>query len=133
MWNDDEEEEPAMRYALLLHNAEPAEGEIPQEAIEAMQEAFGAYGRALEAAGVLVAAEVLATPRTTTTLTRREGGLRIQDGPFADTKEALAGVFVIDVPDLDAALAWAEKCPGAQYGVLEIRPAATSYIDGAWT
>ncbi|MEU0492818.1 YciI family protein [Nocardiopsis sp. NPDC006139] len=132
-WNDDEEEEPAMRYALLLHNAEPAEGEIPQGAVEAVQEAFGAYGRALEAAGVLVAAEVLATPRVTTTLTRREGGLRVQDGPFADTKEALAGVFVIDVPDLDAALAWAEKCPGAQYGVLEVRPAATSYIDGAWT
>ena len=59
--------------------------------------------------------------------------LEVQDGPFAETKEALAGVFVVDVPDLDAALGWAEKCPGAQYGVVEVRPCATSVIDGVWT
>ena len=122
-----------MRYALLLNNAEPADGEVPEEAITAMQEAFGAYGRALESAGVLVAAEVLQSPTATTTVTVRNGTLQVQDGPFAETKEALAGVFLIDVPDLDAALAWAEKCPGAQYGVVEVRAAATSYIHGAWT
>lgn len=122
-----------MRYALLLNNEEPADGEIPAEAIAAMQEAFGAYGRALEAAGVLVAAEVLASRSATTTVTLRTGDVQVQDGPFAETKEGLAGVFVIDVPDLDAALAWAERCPGAQYGVIEVRPSATSYIDGSWT
>lgn len=122
-----------MRYALLLHNREPAEGEIPAEAIAEMQEAFAVYGRALEAAGVLVAAEVLESVQVSTTLTRREGDVRIQDGPFAETKEALAGVFVIEVPDLDAALAWAGRCPGAQYGVLEIRPSATSFVNGSWT
>ena len=57
----------------------------------------------------------------------------MQDGPFAETKEGLAGVFAIDVPDLDAALGWAEKCPGAQFGVMEVRAANTSLIDGAWT
>ncbi|HEY8340547.1 MAG TPA: YciI family protein [Egibacteraceae bacterium] len=122
-----------MRYALLLHYREPAEGEIPEEDIVAVQEAFGAYGRALESAGVLVAAEVLQPQAATTTVTRREGTLRVQDGPFAETKEALAGVFVLDVPDLDAALSWAEQCPGAQFGVVEIRPSATSFVDGAWT
>ena len=122
-----------MRYALLLHNREPAEGEIDPEAITAMQEAFGAYGRALEAAGVLVAAEVLQSQDVTTTVTLRDGGLQVQDGPFAETKEALAGVIVVDVPDLDAALAWAEKCPGATYGVVEVRPAATSFVNGSWT
>jgi len=122
-----------MRYALLLHNREPAEGEIDPEAIAAMQEAFGAYGRALEAAGVLVAAEVLQSQDVTTTVTLREGSLQVQDGPFAETKEALAGVIVVDVPDLDAALAWAEKCPGATYGVVEVRPAATSFVNGSWT
>ncbi|MDJ0393661.1 YciI family protein [Rhodococcus sp. G-MC3] len=122
-----------MRYTLLLNNAEPAEGEIDPDAITAMQAAFGAYGRALQAAGVLVAAEVLASTRSTTTVTIRSGDLQIQDGPFAETKEALAGVFVIDVPDLDAALMWAEQCPGAQYGVVEVRAAATSFIDGSWT
>lgn len=122
-----------MRYALLLNNEEPGDGEIPAEEIAAMQEAFGAFGRALESAGVLVAAEVLASTSATTTVTLRTGSVQVQDGPFAETKEALAGIFVIEVPDLDAALAWAEKCPGAQYGVVEVRPSATSYIDGSWT
>jgi hypothetical protein len=45
----------------------------------------------------------------------------------------LAGVFIVDVPDLDAALAWAERCPAAQYGVIEVRPAAISIVDGQWT
>ncbi|WP_207842332.1 YciI family protein [Williamsia soli] len=121
-----------MRYSLLLNNVEPAEGEIPAEAIEEMQEAFGVYGRALESAGVLVAGEILQPVAASTTVTLRNGSVQVQDGPFADTKEALAGVFVIDVPDLDAALAWAEKCPGAQYGVIEVRPVAISLIDGAW-
>lgn len=122
-----------MRYTLLLHSREPAPGEIDPEALSAMQEAFGAFGQALESAGVLVAAEVLQSREASTTVTLREGSLQVQDGPFAETKEGLAGVFVLDVPDLDAALAWAEKCPGASYGVVEVRPVATSYIDGSWT
>lgn len=122
-----------MRYTLLMHSIEPAPGDIPEEAIQETQEAFGAYGRALTEAGVLVAAEVLAPTASTTTLTLRRGSLEVQDGPFAETKEALAGVFVVDVPDLDAALGWAEKCPGAQYGTVEVRPCATSVIDGVWT
>jgi len=122
-----------MRYALLLHYREPAEGEISPEAIAEAQEAFGAYGRALEQAGVLLSADVLRPTAMSTTVTRREGGLRVQDGPFAETKEALAGVFLVDVPDLDAAIGWAEKCPAAQWGVVEVRPTATAYIDGGWT
>jgi hypothetical protein len=122
-----------MRYLLLMNYAEPAPGAIPEEAIVETQEAFGAYGRALAEAGVLVAAEVLTSQASTTTLTRRAGSLEVQDGPFAETKEALAGVFVVDVPDLDAALGWAEKCPGAQFGVMEVRATTTSFIDGVWT
>ena len=122
-----------MRYALLMHYREPAEGEISPEAIAEAMKAFDAYGRALESAGVLLAADVLQPSVATTTVTCRDGGLRVQDGPFAETKEALAGVFVLDVPDLDAAIGWAEKCPGAQWGVLEVRPVATSFTDGAWT
>jgi hypothetical protein len=126
-------EEMTMRYALLMHYREPAEGEISEEAIAEAIEAFGAYGRALEQAGVLRSADVLQPTAATTTVTRREGVLRVQDGPFAETKEALAGVFVLDVPDLDAAIGWAEKCPGAQWGVIEVRPTATAFVDGAWT
>ena len=122
-----------MRYTLILNNAEPEEGVLDQETIAQMQEAFGAYGRALESAGVLVAAEVLTSSSSARTLSMRTGELQVQDGPFADTKEGVGGVFVIEVPDEDAALMWAERCPGAQYGVLEVRAAATSFVDGAWT
>jgi len=122
-----------MRYLLLMNYAEPEPGAISDEAITQTQDAFGAYGRALQEAGVFVAAEVLSSPTSSTTLTLRRGSLEVQDGPFAETKEALAGVFVIDVPDLDAALGWAEKCPGAQFGVMEVRATTTSFIDGVWT
>lgn len=122
-----------MRYALLLNNAEPAPGDIPDEAIQEMQAAFGKYAEDLVAAGVLIGGEILAQSSSTTTVTLREGGLKVQDGPFVDSKEMLAGVFIVDVPDLDAALAWAERCPAAQYGVIEVRPAAISIVDGQWT
>lgn len=122
-----------MRYSLLLHYREPVAGEIDPEAMEAAMRAFQAYADALNSAGVLVAAEVLQPSTATTTVTRRTGSLEVQDGPFADTVEALAGVFVLDVPDLDVAIGWAEKCPAAQFGVIEVRPAGTSYVDGAWT
>jgi hypothetical protein len=122
-----------MRYALLMHYREPGEGEISEEAIAEAKQAFGAYGRALESAGVLLSADVLQPAAATTTVTRRDGVLRVQDGPFAETKEALAGVFMLDVPDLDAAIGWAEKCPGAQWGVIEVRPTATAFVGGEWT
>jgi hypothetical protein len=122
-----------MRYVLLMHYREPAEGEISEEAIAEAIEAFGAYGRALEEAGVLLSADVLQPTAATTTVTRREGILQVQDGPFAETKETLAGVFVLDVPDLDAAIGWAEKCPGAEWGVIEVRPSATAFVKDRWT
>jgi hypothetical protein len=122
-----------MRYALLLHNIEPVPGEVPQEDLAEMERLFDEYAKALDAAGVLVGAEVLQFSQATTTVTRRTGTTQVQDGPFAETKEALAGVFVIDVADGDAAIAWAERCPGTNYGSVEVRPAATSFVDGAWT
>jgi hypothetical protein len=122
-----------MRYALLMHYREPAEGEISEEALAEARQAFGAYGRALAEAGVLLSADVLQPTAATTTVTRAEGTLQVQDGPFAETKEALAGVFVLNVPDLDAAIGWAEKCPGAQWGTIEVRPIATAFTDGQWT
>jgi len=122
-----------MRYVLLMNYREPAEGEISDEAIAEAMQAFDAWGRALQEAGVLLSGDVLQPTAVTTTVTCREGGLRVQDGPFAETKEALAGVFVLDVPDLDAAIGWAEKCPGAQWGVVEVRPTATALVKGEWT
>lgn len=121
-----------MRYSLLLHQIEPADGEIPDETMAEAQIAFDTYAKSLDAAGVLLAAEILAPSSATTTVTLRDGSLKVQDGPFAEAKEMLAGVFLIEVDDLDAALAWAEQCPAAQWGNIEVRPIAISYYDGAW-
>jgi hypothetical protein len=121
-----------MRYALLLNALQAQDANVTEEDMEPFKVAFDEYGKALAEAGVLVAGEILKPVANTTQVTLRDGGLTVQDGPFADTKERLAGAFFIDVPDLDAAIAWAEKCPGAQYGVIEVRPAEISLIDGVW-
>lgn len=121
-----------MRYTLLLHYPEATPNDIGHEAIEAGMAAFHAYGKALDDAGVLVSAEVLQPSANSTTVTLRNGALQVQDGPYADTKEQLGGTFVLDVPDLDSALAWAEKCPSAQWGTIEIRPTAVRFVDGRW-
>ena len=121
-----------MRYTLVISAPEPEEGQVSQEAMAEMQGLMGDYAAALHAAGVLVAAEMLRPAETTTTVTRRHGSVEIQDGPFADTKEALAGVLVLDVPDLDAARAWAERHPVTSYGTIEVRPSAVSVVDGTW-
>jgi hypothetical protein len=122
-----------MHYWLMLNNPEPGDIGLSKEDMAPMEAAFDAYAKSLHESGVLVYAEILQPSQQSTTLTVRGGSLQVQDGPFADTKEKLNGTFVIDVPDLDAALAWAEKCPGATYGVIEIRPAAILFRDGQWT
>jgi hypothetical protein len=122
-----------MRYALLMHHHEPAEGELDAAVIAEAQRAFDVYAKALEQAGVLLSADVLQPTASTTTVTRRDGTPRVQDGPFAETKEALAGIFLIDVPDLDAAINWAEKNPATQWGAVEIRPVSTAFLNGGWT
>lgn len=121
-----------MRYTLLLHYPEPTAEHLGAEALEAGMQAFQAYARALDEAGVLQSAEVLQRSDATTTVTQSAGEYMIQDGPFADSKEQLGGTFVIDVPDLDAALEWAKRAPSVAWGHVEVRPTATRYVDGAW-
>lgn len=121
-----------MRYTLLLHYPEPTAEELGPEALAEGMQAFQAYAQALDDAGVLASAEVLERSDATTTVTLAGGELVVQDGPFADTKEQLGGTFVIDVPDLDAAIDWAWRAPSASWGHVEIRPTATRYVDGAW-
>ena len=122
-----------MRYALLIHYPQPAVSTLTEEQIKEGMAAFQAYAKALDAAGVLRSAEVLQTIANATSVSMKQGKLQVQDGPFADTKEAFAGIFMIDVPDLDAALAWAEKCPAAYWGTVEIRPSGVRFVNGAWT
>ena len=125
-----------MRYHLLLQYPEmtPADlGPDGQKQFDDAQVAMDNYARDLAAAGVLISAEVLQPSSATTTVRTKDGAPVVQDGPFADTKEQLGGTFVLEVPDLDAALAWAEKSPGLGWGSIEIRPSAMYFSDGAWT
>jgi len=121
-----------MQYSLLLVSTEPTADELSEEDMAPFKTAFDLYAKSLDSAGVLVSADVLARSDATTTVSMRDGTLTVQDGPFAHTKEQLGGTFVIDVPDLDAAIAWAQKCPGAQYGYIEVRPSAITFRDGEW-
>ncbi|HAT87050.1 YciI family protein [Cohaesibacter gelatinilyticus] len=117
-----------MRYTFLLYT-DPADlADMTQQDWEAEKEVYGAYIGALNAAGVFVDTDWLQPVQTATTLSLKGGTIQVQDGPFADTKETLGGYFVIDVPDLDAAMAWAEKCPAAKTGKVEIRASAMGTI-----
>lgn len=122
-----------MRYTLLLHYPEMSEAELGEEALAEGQAAFASYAATLQAAGVLIAGEVLQPSTVTTTVRMRDGALQVQDGPFADTKEQLGGTFVIDVPDLDAAIGYARQAPSVQWGAIEVRPGAVHTVDGSWT
>ena len=111
-----------MKYAILIYS-DPANGPTPgspEQAAE-MQEWF-AYTEALHQAGAFVAGEPLQGKETATTVRMRNGEAVTTDGPFAETKEVLGGVYLIDVDDLDQALEWAAKIPSSRYGSTEVRP-----------
>ncbi len=112
-----------MKYAVIVYEtpAEIAERDDPARAPEYWA-AYGAYSKALSDAGVGVGGAGLLPPSTATTLRLRNGKRQVQDGPFADTKEMLGGFFLIEVPDLSAALEWAARCPSAHRGAVEVRP-----------
>lgn len=119
-----------MHYLLLMHYQEGGDVGLTEQDMAPAKAAFAAYADDLDQAGVLIGTQVLQSAAVSTTYTARNGVPEVQDGPFADTKERLGGVFVIDVPDLDAALLWAKRCPAAAWGSVEIRPVAVTYDAG---
>jgi hypothetical protein len=122
-----------MRYCLLMHYQEASEVGLTEEDMAPAMAAFKAYADNLAAAGVLIDTEVLEPVVASTTVTARNGVPEIQDGPFADTKEKLGGIFVIEVDNLDDALKWAQRNPANSWGSIEIRPVARSYAaDRGW-
>jgi hypothetical protein len=114
-----------MKYALLVHQSQEHFDRRDNAAAIA---AGKAYGEALQAAGVLVGGAGLESPQAATTVSVRNGKRRVQDGPYAETKEFLAGVGIIDVPNLDAALEWAARHPAAAYASIEVRPLVGSHF-----
>ncbi len=117
-----------MQYMLLIYGNEAAEAQAMQGASPEQQQAmmgeWFAYTDALKAAKAYVAGDALHPTKTATSVRMRDGERMITDGPFAETKEQLGGYYLIDAKDLDEAIAWAAKCPGALHGSIEVRPVA---------
>jgi hypothetical protein len=109
-----------MEYLLLIYG-DPREAPAEAQSEEHMQRWF-AYTQELESAGVMKGGNALQFPETATTVRVRNDETLLTDGPFAETKEILGGYYLIDVPDLDAALAGAAKMPNITYGSVEVRP-----------
>jgi hypothetical protein len=108
---------------MLLINAEGEPGSGTQEEMDAMEAAFGKFTQDITASGALVGADRLQPPPAATTVRVREGQALTTDGPFAETKEWLAGYYKIDVESLDEAIEWASRVPSLQRGgSVEVRP-----------
>lgn len=106
-----------MKYMMLIHHDEAALAKAPSS----LWSDYAAFNQALAKAGGVPGERL--QPSSTATSVRVTGEkTEILDGPYADTKEQLAGYFMIEADDLDAAIAWAARCPSARYGVIEIRP-----------
>jgi hypothetical protein len=114
-----------MKYALLIHESQEY-FDRPKDA--ASFAAGRAYGEALQAAGVFVGGAGLESPQTATTVSVRDGKRHVHDGPYAETREFLAGFAIIEVPNLDAALEWASRHPAAGHSSVEVRPLAGSHF-----
>lgn len=114
-----------MRYMMLIHHDEAALADAPQKELWAD---YAAFNEALvKAGGGMSAGERLEPASAATTVRAADGKTEVLDGPYADIREQLAGYFLIDVSDLDEAIAWAMRCPSSKYGSIEIRPLAQNY------
>lgn len=111
-----------MQYLLMLYANENGWSQMTPAEQEQGVAAYEAYTQALRTAGVLVDANRLQDSATATTVRVADGKSQVLDGPYVDSKEQLGGYYLIDAPDLDAALAWAARCPGAGHGTIEVRP-----------
>lgn len=113
----------AMKYMLLIYVDEVKGAQVAKEVgVAQMSAPYMAYTEALKKAGVILGGDRLQPTTTATTVKVTDGKTKVLNGPYAETKEQLAGYYMIDVPDLDAALSWASRCPGAAHGTVEVRP-----------
>ncbi len=111
-----------MQYLLMLYTNESGFARLTPEEQKRGVAAYDAYTEALTKAGALKGVNRLQSTSTATTVRVANGKSQVLDGPYADSKEQLGGYYLIDVPDLDAALSWAARCPTASHGVVEVRP-----------
>jgi hypothetical protein len=113
-----------MQYMLMIYLNEKLATPVPAAAEGRMSEEFAAYTDAMKKAGAFIAGDRLHPTSAATTVRKPDGKVKVLNGPYAETREQLAGYYLIDVPDLDAAISWAGRCPAAAYGSIEVRPVA---------
>jgi hypothetical protein len=110
-----------MRYALLIYTPEATE-QPSQDVMAAEADGYNAFTEHVRERGAYEAGEALDTTATATTVRIRDGKTLTTDGPFAETKEALGGFYLVQAADLDEAIAFAAMIPGARHGSVEVRP-----------
>jgi hypothetical protein len=120
-----------MKYALLIYTDENMQGQASEAELRDMYAAYGAFTGELQAAGKLGPAEELASSTQARSVRIRDGRPIVTDGPFADTREQLGGIYIIDADSVDEAVTWAAKVPSAARGVIEVRPLASGSNPGA--
>jgi hypothetical protein len=111
-----------MQYLLLLYANEGGWDTLSKADQEQGMAAYGAYTQALKKAGALVGSNRLQPVSSATTVRLADGKPQVLDGPYVESREQLGGYYLIEVADLDAAIAWATRCPGAGHGIIEVRP-----------
>jgi hypothetical protein len=111
-----------MRYLLLITADEKQMASLTPEEGAAVSEEYAEFGKEMAERGVLLGGERLHFTSTATTVRVRDGETVATDGPFAETKEQLAGYYVVDCKDLDEAIEVAAKIPGARSASIEVRP-----------
>ena len=110
------------RYVALIYGEENGWARRTPEEGQQMMKEYGEYTEAVRSAGVFDAGDGLQPTTTATTVRVRDGQVSTTDGPFAETKEQLGGFYVLTCRDLDEAIEWAAKIPGARQGSIEVRP-----------
>jgi len=111
-----------MRYLCLIYTSEAEDAKRTPEEQEANMNEYYAFTNAVNEAGVMAGGEALQPTNTATTVRVRNGKITTIDGPFAETKEQLGGYYMLNCENLDQAIEWAAKIPGAKDGSIEIRP-----------
>jgi hypothetical protein len=118
-----------MQYVVLIYESPNDFESRPGGKSHPYIAAWRAYYKALVGAGVYVGGAPLQDVGTATTVRVEDGRPRVQDGPFAETKEQLGGFMILELPSLDAALEWAARCPAAARGAIEVRPLDVAVLD----
>jgi hypothetical protein len=120
-----------MQYLLMIYSNEGDWARLTDSEREQGVAAYRAYTESLRKADIVLGMNRLQHTNAATTVRLVDGKPQVLDGPYSDSKEQLAGYFLIDVPDLDAAIAWAARCPGAAHGIMEVRPVWTAACEAA--